>query len=175
MGLDGPHRAFIARHTGIAVAMNFAMGGVMAWLAFRSDEDVTLWGTGGFAIDIVATTIFLTFFTSFFVSKAASKAIQQHRVRPIEWPTADVLFEHLRPRPLLGSTGVAILSAVGICPVVMTAFALVDAEVVGLSTIVAFKAVYSALLAAVVTPTVVLVAWAETRWLETRPIGDGPA
>lgn len=173
MRLVGSHRTFIARQAGIAVAMNFVMGGLMAWVAFRSSESVSLWGTRGFAFDIVATTVFLTFFTSFFVSKVAYRAIRQNRVPSVEWPTAVGLFERIRPRPFLGSLGVAGLAAVCICPFVIGAFALLDAEVVDLSTYVGFKALYSAVLAAVVTPAVVLMAWAETHWLETHANDTG--
>ena len=81
---------------------------------------------------------------------------------PVEWPTADRLFEHLRPRPLLGSIIVAFAATVCACPIDIGALVLFDAEVVSLSTIVVFKAIYSAALAAVVTPVVVLLALAVT-------------
>ena len=98
MRLVGSHQRFIARQAGIAVLMNFVMGGFMAWVAFRNSENVSLWGTAGLSFDIVATTIFLTFFTSFFVSKAAYKAIRQNRVPSVEWSAAVRLFERIRPR-----------------------------------------------------------------------------
>ena len=154
MQLSEQHRRFLLVDQGVGpTVFNFLLNGLIAWALFRQADTVPLWGQQSVGVDLLATGFILPFLTCIIVSALVSRQVRSGKVPPL--PTEQ--FPHARwfERPpsrrglFLGALGVVF----GAVPIVW-AISLGQAQPFTLSSFVLFKAVWAAMLAALVTPIV---------------------
>lgn len=152
--LSAEHRKFLIVEQGLVpTVFNLLLNGLIAWALFRSAEAVPLWGESSVAVDLLATAFLLPFLTCLIVSSIVGRHVRDGKVDTLR---ADQL-PHSRwfTRPpiaraaLLGGIGVVF----GAVPLVW-ALSLGSSQPFAVSSFVMFKAVWAAMLAAVLTPIV---------------------
>ena len=154
MQLSEQHRRFLLVDQGIGPTIfNFLLNGLIVWALFRGAENVPLWGEQSVGVDLLATGFILPFLTCVIVSALVSRQEKSGKVSPLpdqQFPHSH-WFERSVPRRglFLGVLGVVF----GAVPVVW-ALTLGQAQPFSVSDFVLFKAVWAAMLAAVVTPII---------------------
>jgi hypothetical protein len=156
VALSDAHRRFLVVEQGaVPTLFNLVLNGVIAWALFRSSSAVPLWGESSFGVDLLATGFLLPFLTCLIVSSLVGHQVRSGRI-PVLTPDHLPHFRWYRRSPMargctLGAAGVVF----GAIPVVW-ALTLGEAAPVKVWSFVAFKAVWAAMLASIVTP---IVAW----------------
>ncbi|MBW2496104.1 MAG: hypothetical protein JRF61_02420 [Deltaproteobacteria bacterium] len=139
----------------IPTVFNLVLNGLIAWALFRSAAAVPLWGESSIGVDLVATSFLLPFLTCIIVSALVGRQVdagKMPRLPSDQFPHSGWFRRSSFVRGLfLGVAGV-LFAAI---PVVW-ALDLGQAQPFPVSSFIAFKAVWAALLALVVTP---LVGW----------------
>lgn len=158
------HRRYLVLEQGLGAALvNFVLNGLIAWAMFRGQSFVPLWGEQSIAGDIVGTTFLLPLLTCLIVTPLASGQIRSGRLAPLGWTP----ISHPVLRWLPAGTFRRALAMGAICTVVIApiAISLVALQITAMSfwRFVAFKAMFAAVLGALVTPIIALWAIAQTR------------
>ncbi len=158
------HRRYLVLEQGIGAAVfNFGLNAGIAWLLFRSQDVVPLWGDRSIAGDTVATSMILPFLTTLIVTPTARRQLRAGRVSPLGWTRATHPPLGWLPRGTLARAFVlGLVCAIVLAP--LTLFVLMRLHVadLGLGRFIVFKAGFAAAEALVVTPLVALWAIAET-------------
>ncbi len=167
MKLTQSHWHFILVKQGlVAVLSNVFINGIIAWLIFKPAKTVSMFGSQSYAVDLTATTFFLTFFISFFAYKATFKEVLEGRLALLAWDLkkrkeykfATRLVHQFCVKPFLGSIALAVAATLFISPIAIGAFILLDARELPLMHYVVFKAFFAGLLAAIIVLLVSMVA-----------------
>ena len=141
---------------------NFVLNGVIAWLMFRGQATVPLFGQQSIAGDTIGTCFFLPFLTCLIVTRVARGHVRAGKVAGIGWtrashPTLRWLPAGTALRGFVLGLGciatfavltISVLNALGVHELRLWPFVL-------------FKASFAAGLAAIVTPVIALWAIAE--------------
>jgi hypothetical protein len=165
--LQPDHRRFLIVDQGIGpTIINFLLNALIAWLSVRTLATVALWGQPGIAPDTIATTFLLPFITCLIVGKIVDHQVGNGRVRALargELPEGSLAFRASYQHGLL--LGAACVLLVGLPAV----WALGSLDVAELSRdrFIAFKAIFAAVLGALVTPLIGW--WALMRASNKRP------
>jgi hypothetical protein len=154
MDLSQRHRRFLIVEQGaIPSAFNLVINGGIAWALFHSATGIPLWGESSVGVDLLATAFLLPFLTCLIVSALVGRDVRAGRVPPL---TAEQRSgSHWVDRPasvrglFLGALGVLF----GALPLVW-ALHLGQAQPLPALSFVAFKAVWAAMLAFLVTPVI---------------------
>jgi hypothetical protein len=154
MALSDRHQRFLVIEQGaVPTIFNLVLNGAIAWALFRSATHVPLWGESSLGIDLLATAFLLPFLTCLIVSAIVKRHVRDGKVPPL--PAAQLPHTSWSERSpmqralVLGAAGVVF----GALPLVW-ALSLAQAQPLAVSSFVAFKAVWAALLALAVTPIV---------------------
>jgi hypothetical protein len=139
--------------------VNFAINWAIAWAVFHGMASVPLQGDLSIANDTIGTTFFLPFLTTLFASPAVRGHVRRGRVPA--WPWGDGAWRRVPRRLVVRGAlfGVVCVVLVGI----PTAHALGAAGVTAMDLrgFLAFKALFAAVLAVVVTPFIARAALAD--------------
>ena len=154
MQLSPQHRRFLVVDQGaIPTVFNLVLNGLIAWALFRSANAVPLWGESSAGVDLMATGFLLPFLTCVIVSALVGRHVRSGKVPPLPSSQLPHSRWYLRSSAtrglLLGAAGVLF----GAAPVVW-ALTLGQAQPFPVLSFVAFKAVWAAMLACLVTPIV---------------------
>jgi hypothetical protein len=161
--MSAAHRRYLLLEQGVgAAAFNFVLNAVIAWLMFRGEEEVPLWGQQSIAGDTIGTSLLLPLLTCLIVTRIARGHMRAGRVAPLGWTRASHPALGWLPRGtlarglVLGLVGLVVLAP-------LTILGLIAVEVAGLTVrqFVAFKGAFAAFEAAIVTPLIALWAIAE--------------
>ena len=152
--LSDRHRRFLLIEQGaIPTAFNFVLNGLIAWALFRSSVAVPLWGESSVGVDLLATAFLLPFLTCIIVSALVTRHVRSGKVPPL--PSGQLphsrWFE--RSSSMRGLFLGIVCVLFGAAPVVW-ALSLGQAQPFPVPAFVAFKAVWAAMLALMVTPIV---------------------
>jgi len=132
---------------------NLVLNGLIAWVLFRSSSAIPLWGESSIGVDLMATAFLLPFLTCVIVSALVARQVESGKVPRLpsdQYPHSGWFRRSSYVRGLfLGLTGI-LFAAI---PVVW-ALDLGRAQPFSVASFVAFKAVWAAMLALVVTPFV---------------------
>jgi hypothetical protein len=164
--LSAPHRRYVLIDNGIGSGVfNFVLNGAIAYLMFRSLEDVPLWGQQSIAGDTLGTLFFLPFFTCLIVTRLTQGQLRSGKLPPMMWrreshPTLGRLPRGTFLRSVVLGIGAVLVAG----PLSVWALGAVGIEHMSFWGFVAFKATFAAFLAVIFTPLIALCA-----------LGDGHA
>jgi hypothetical protein len=132
----------------------------------RSIEHVPLWSTdtsisiGG---DTIGTTFLLPFFTCLIVTRLAHGQVASGRLPAVAWRRdAHPALRRLPARTLPRALVLGLATLIAVAPVAVWALTALEVSQLGVGRFVAFKALFAAVLAAIVTPIVALAALGDT-------------
>jgi hypothetical protein len=161
--MNAIHRRYLILEHGVGSAViNFFLNGLIAWLMFRSQANVPLWGQMSIAGDTIGTTFFLPFFTCLMVTRLARGHVRSGRIPHLSWHrTSHPLLSRLPATTLRRAIMLGVACLLLIAPPAVAA--LVGAGWVDLPLwrFITFKATFAAGLAAIVTPIIGLSAIAD--------------
>jgi hypothetical protein len=160
MELAAAHRTYALRDQGVGAALvNFIINGAIAWVMFRSLAAVPLWGQQSIAGDTIGTGFFLPFITCLIVTPLTLRQVRTGTLPEPAWSRADHPWLARLPR---GATSRgAVLGAVGAliaAPPVVLALSALGVGELPLWSFITFKAIFAAILAALVSPLIALAA-----------------
>lgn len=160
MDLAAAHRTYALRDQGIGAAIvNFLINGAIAWLMFRSLAAVPLWGQQSIAGDTIGTGFFLPFITCLIVTPLTLRQVRSGTLPVPAWSRVDHPLLARLPRGAAARG--AVLGAIGallLAPPVVFALSALGVGELELWRFIAFKAIFAAILAALVSPLIALAA-----------------
>jgi hypothetical protein len=154
------HTRFLILEQGIGSALfNLALNAGIAWGMFRHLAVVPFWGRESIAGDTLGTCFFLPFFTALIVTPLVRMRIRSGRLAALGWTRESHPWLAWLPAGTLKRAAVlGAWSLVVIGPLTLLALLLASVGEMGLAPFIAFKAVFAAALALLVTPVISL--WA---------------
>ena len=155
-------RQYLLVEQGIGAAIfNFVLNGAIAWLVFRAQPVVPLWGQQSIAGDTVATCFMLPLITALIVTALARGRLGSGKLDPLAWTASTHPRLRLVPRgTVTRGIVVGVACMLTVAPLTIAVLWALGIHAMSLRTFVLFKAAWSALLAAIVTPLIAL--WAIT-------------
>lgn len=163
--LDLAHRRYVLIEQGVGAAIfNLLLNGAIAWFMTRSLERVPLWGTTtSIAGDTIGTTFLLPFFTCLIVTRLARGQVTSGRLPPVSWRRdSHAALGRLPARTLPRALVLGLATLIAVAPVAVWALTALEVNDLAVWHFVTFKALFAALLAAIITPIVALGALGDT-------------
>jgi len=160
--MSAPHRRYLLLEQGIgAGVVNLAINAGIAWAMFRGMTTVPMWGQQSIAGDTIGTTFMLPFLTTLIASRVVRGHVRSGRIPALGWGESR-LGRTLPRRPSLRGAllGLACVVAVGLPATHLLATAGVSEMTFG--GFVTFKAIFAAVLGALVTPFIARAALADS-------------
>jgi hypothetical protein len=154
------HRRFLLLENGLGSAfVNFLINAGIALLLFRHLDVVPLWGTESIAGDTIGTCFFLPFLTGLIVTRLARRRVAAGEIEGSGWTRAThPVLGWLPRRTVRRSLALGGLCAAAVAPAAIATLTILDVRELPLGRFVLAKAVFAAVLAALVTPVIAL--WA---------------
>jgi hypothetical protein len=155
------HRRYLLLDQGVGAGIvNLLLNAGIAWLVFRGTEAVPLWGQQSIAGDTIGTAFVLPFLSTLIASAVVRSQVRAGYVPAIALSARSAL--RRLPRSLAGRG--AVLGLIGVVVTGLPMAAALDIAGVGqmaFGDFVAFKAVFAAVLGALVTPVIARAALAD--------------
>jgi hypothetical protein len=157
------HRRYLLLEQGIGAALfNLVLNAGIAWAMFRGMSTVPLWGQQSIMGDTVGTSLVLPLMTCLIVTRLARGHVRSGRIAALGWTRTDVPWLGWLPRRTVARA----LTLAAACVLLLAPIAALALRAAGVTEMspyafVAFKAVFAAVAAALVTPVVALWAIAE--------------
>jgi hypothetical protein len=141
---------------------NFVLNGLIAWLMFRGQATVPLFGQQSIAGDTIGTCFFLPLLTCLIATRIVRGHVRAGKVAALGWSRASQPILRWLP----AGTFVRGLVLAAACIAVFATLTIALLAALGVAEMslwhfLAFKASFAALLAAIVTPVIALWAFAE--------------
>jgi len=150
------HRKLLVVDQGIvALVINIAFNGGIAWLLFRSMSEIPLWGESSVGVDMIATAVLLPVFSCLIVSKIVVSQVRSGKIPPLQGDQIPKSGWSHRPAVIRGLFLGTCAVFLGAAPVV-AALSIADSASVDASAFIGYKAVWAGLMAGVVSPP---IAW----------------
>ena len=154
VGLSDRHRKFLLiEQAAVPAVFNLLLNGAIAWALFRSASEVPLWGESSVGVDLLVTAFVLPYLTCVIVSRLVARDVRSGKLPRLDAGQLPHSHWFLRSPSmrglLLGAAGMLFFAL----PLVW-ALSLGQARPIPVLSFVAFKAVWAALLALLVTPIV---------------------
>ena len=163
--LDLAHRRYVLVEQGVGSAIfNLLLNGAIAWFMTRSLERVPLWGAQtSIAGDTIGTTFLLPFFTCLIVTRLARGRVTSGRLPPVSWRRdSHAALGRLPARTLPRALVLGLATLIAVAPVAVWALMALEVNDLAVWHFITFKALFAAVLAAIVTPIVALGALGDT-------------
>lgn len=154
------HRRYLIVEQGVGAAIfNLAVNAGIAWALFRGLSSVPLWGQQSIAGDTIATTFLLPFLTCLIVTRLAQGQVRNGRLPALEWQRATHPALGRLPRgTFLRATVLGAICMVLVAPLALWSLGTLGVAALSFWHFVTFKALFAAVLAALVTPVIALCA-----------------
>jgi hypothetical protein len=159
------HKRVIFLEHGVGSALfNLVLNGAIAWAVFRGLEQIPLWGQRSIVGDTIGTCFFLPLCTALIVTPLLRRRLHSGELEALApaWPgrlgLARLPSGTLARGAVLGGLCVALAA-----PVAVLAFRQLGVTGLALWPFVAFKALFAAALAALVTPLIAVAALSADR------------
>jgi len=162
LNMSSAHKRFLLNEGIGSLVINLVLNGLIAALMFRGTAAVPLWGQQSIAGDTIGTTFFLPLITCLIETPLARRQVRAGRVPPVAG--APLGLRWMPERAFTRGATLGLITAVTIAPPTIAALAALGVTQKGFWGFVAFKAVFAAALAAVVTPLIALWAIAVSDW-----------
>lgn len=171
--LTPAQRRFLLVDNGVgAFVCNFLINGVLAWLMFRSLEQVPLWGQKSVAADTLSTIFMLVLITCLIVTPITRAQIRAGRVQSFQRGAA---WKWLPANSIARGALAGCLVFLALAPLSLAALRLWANDGLAFSHFVFFKAVFTAVEGALVTPFLALFALSDAGKLAvTNPSAKSP-
>ena len=153
------HRRYLLLEQGVGAAVfNFVVNAAIAWLMFRTQDEVPLWGQQSIAGDTIGTSLLLPLITCLVVTPMARRHVRAGRVAALE---AQRVPGWLPRGTAARAVVLGIVCMVAIAPLTLLGVALLHVAPLGMWKFVLFKASFAAAEALLVTPLIALWAIAD--------------
>ena len=150
-------RRYLVEQEIISIVLNFAINVFVAWFLFRNLKPVPLWGDLSIMGDTIVTCFVLPFFVCGGLTKQIKKHVEKKKVAPIKWSALDGGILSFLPRHyILRSITMGILSMAIIVPPTFATFETLGVSQMTFSDFVVFKSCFATVLAAVLTPLIII-------------------
>jgi hypothetical protein len=156
-------RRYLLLEQGVGAGVfNFLLNAAIAWLMFRHQAEVPLWGQQSIAGDTMGTSLLLPFLTCLIVTAVARRQVRAGKLAPLGWTRASHPVLRWLPRAtvwrglVLGLACAAVLA-----PAVLLVLRALAVASLDIGRFVVFKASFAALAAVLVTPPIALWAIAD--------------
>ena len=107
----------------------------------------------------LGTTFLLPFITCLVVTRLARGMVEKGKLPPLAWRRTDhATLGRLPARPVTRGLVLGLAGLIAFAPVVVWSFAALEVRDLGLWSFVAFKALFAAVLAAIFTPLIAMLA-----------------
>ena len=159
--LELAHRRFLLIEQGVGAAIfNLLLNGAIAYFVARSLDTVPLWGRDvSIAGDTIFTTFLLPFFTCLFVTRLARTQVEKGKLPPLSWRrTSHATLRRLPARTSSRAVVLGLAGLIGFAPVAVWTLVALEVDTLGFWSFVTFKALFAAVLAALFTPLIALIA-----------------
>ena len=154
MELSKRHMRFLlVNQCAIPVVINFFANGLISWLINRSATTVPLWGSSGVGVDLLATSILLPFLLCVLNSPNIGKQMRAGKVQALPQGQLPISSWFRRPTWQRGLF-LALMGLIFAGIPVVWALTIGNVEFLPVKSLVLFKAGWSALLAALISPVV---------------------
>ena len=157
------HRRYLLLEQGIgAGVVNFLINALIAWLSFRGQARVPLWGQQSIAGDTIATCLLLPLITCLIVTAVARRQMRSGRLAALGWtPVSHPPLGWLPRGTFVRGLAFGIVCVLVVAPPAVLTLARLGIEEMTFAQFVVFKATFAAALGAIVTPIIALSAIAE--------------
>lgn len=151
------HGRYIARETGVGVAINTVISVIFALLAARGRLTVPLWSESGMALDFVPQTFMISFMTALVVTLMTRKRLKRGELPPL--PAEDAgLLARMPQNAFTRAILIASLLTMVMVPLCVGILSLLRVTSLSFHTFIVMKAVYGAVLALLAAPPILRAA-----------------
>jgi hypothetical protein len=156
------HRSFFIRETVIAMVINALMCFAMTFVAFRSQTQIILWGSGGLFLDLIPTIFMPIFCMAVIITPTLRKRIEKGTAPRAPWQRRDHALLRLLP---VASIFRAVI--IGLCglflllPITTGLLSLFKIFPLSLNEVLVFKICFGALMGVLITPFILIGAMAD--------------
>ncbi len=161
MKLSKSHKLYLIKEQLLVPAiLNLLINGLVAWLVFRNSEAINIWASSSIGSDLLLTGALLPFIMSLINSRLVAGKVHKDKIAP--FPKEDINANGWHNRSILLRS--LLLGALGLLFFVLpTLFIVMQvwAEPISLWDFVIFKALWAAILAAIVSPMIAIWAIAD--------------
>jgi hypothetical protein len=156
-------RRYILLEQGVGAAVfNFVLNALIAWVMFRSQDVVPLWGQQSIMADTIGTTIILPLMTSLIATPLARRRVRTGGLDWLGWSRLSHPFLAWLPRSTAArGFALGLACMIALAPVTLLILGYLHVAELSLGRFVVFKATFAAVAAALVTPIIALWAIAE--------------
>lgn len=159
-------RRFLILELGFGAALvNVAINGLVAWLIFRGNERVPLWGMTSIASDLLGTTFFLPLIFCLIATPLARRDVKRGRIPPLERSRQEHWY--FRRLPASARKRAVVLGAIAtllFAPATLVTFAALGVTSLPFWPFVAYKALFAGALAGIFGPLIGV--WAIVRFTD---------
>jgi cytochrome P450 len=159
--LDKEQRKYLMTWLVISPAMiNFLANGGVAWLLSRLG--VNFWAEESLAVDTLLTLFLVSFLTALIVRPIIHQVVRQGDLSAVSWSRRDVIWLRWLPAgKWTRAVVVGLVAAILGGAIILGLGQLLGIGTLSATTAIIFKATYTALLAAIITPILALAALAD--------------
>ena len=144
----------------VPFVINVLINGAIGWAMFRGVASVPLWGAQSIGGDTLGTSFFLPAITCGIVTPLVRREVRGGRVKPLAGALPGWLRAFHRPLPVralaLGAASIPVAGGLGVA--LLTALGI---DSLDFAPFLAWKSLYSGVLAVFVTPAIALLALAD--------------
>jgi hypothetical protein len=177
MNLSEAQRKYLIHEQIIGAAIvNGLLNGLLGWLAFRKHPAVPMLGESSIVNDTIGTAVLLPLFVCLIATPLIRKAVKAGKVAPLTAASeARSMVLWLPANPFLRGLVLALGALASCATVLLGLLALLGVQQMSVSGFVIVKMLYSAILAALVSPIIalyVLASEAPTAAVATLDLND---
>lgn len=168
ISLDTAHRRNLQSETAISVVANTAVSGLFAWGLFHGAKSIPLWGAQGIVVDLVPTVFMITLALTIALTLITRGRLRKGKLPLPAWSRSDLgVIGRLPSRVALRAPALAVCMTLALVPLSAMLLVLAGVESMRFTTFFFFKLAYGAAFAVLVTPIILLRAFADRSELQT--------
>lgn len=148
--------------TAISIVANTIVSGLFAWGIFHGVEVIPLWGAKGIAVDLIPTVFMITLALTIALTLITRGRIRKGKLPRPAWSRKDLGLIRLMPANVgLRAFAFAALMTVILVPLSVLLLVVANVSDMSFNVFFVFKLIYGAMYAVLVTPLILLRAFAD--------------
>jgi hypothetical protein len=160
-GSSASVRRYVAAETGISMVLNSIVSAGFVWLVFGGLSVISLWGPRGMAFDLVPTTFMITLMCTLGLTLVMRVRLRQARAPRLPAEACAVACTWLPRNVCFRALTLAMLATFSLVPLTVSGMLVLQIHSASYTHVMLFKILYGAMLAALITPIIILRAMAE--------------